>query len=307
MKSELLAFPKMLALTAFIAGYFFQSISATGDPVAIPRPEDDPVAIRRPDHTATDGNPGSVSPLDRLFSYPGFAEKAGKRIWKSECNGTKSGLTSWNDGEEFASLGIGHFLWYPAGKEFEFEESFPHLLDFYRQNESRLPSQIPEWLLDTPDCPWRTKAEFDKAVSDPRMVELRDFLYTTVSLQTEFIYQRLKESRAKLLGLTDEDRKEEVGKVFDILLKSPSGFFAMLDYVNFKGEGTNPKERYNGDGWGLLQVLERMRNDVTVESAHKDFARAATRTLENRVENNPRDKRWLKGWSNRTAAYAKDF
>ena len=42
-------------------------------------------------------------------------ERIGKRIWSNECNGTVDGLTSWNTGENFASLGIGHFIWYPAG------------------------------------------------------------------------------------------------------------------------------------------------------------------------------------------------
>ena len=29
----------------------------------------------------------------------------------------------------------------------------------------------------------------------------------------------------------------------------------MIDYVNFKGDGLKPTERYKGEGWGLLQVL----------------------------------------------------
>jgi hypothetical protein len=40
----------------------------------------------------------------------GDALKIGKRVWQNECNGTVSGLTSWNQGEDFASLGIGHFI-----------------------------------------------------------------------------------------------------------------------------------------------------------------------------------------------------
>jgi hypothetical protein len=44
------------------------------------------------------------------------ALKVGKRVWQNECGGTISGLTSWNQGEDFASLGIGHFIWYPKGR-----------------------------------------------------------------------------------------------------------------------------------------------------------------------------------------------
>ena len=43
-------------------------------------------------------------------------DRIGKRIWQNECGGTADGLTSWNAGENFASLGIGHFIWYPKGR-----------------------------------------------------------------------------------------------------------------------------------------------------------------------------------------------
>jgi hypothetical protein len=56
--------------------------------------------------------------------------RIGKKIWQNECNGTVSGLTSWNSGEDFASLGIGHFIWYPKGKRGPFEESFLKLVSF---------------------------------------------------------------------------------------------------------------------------------------------------------------------------------
>ncbi len=55
----------------------------------------------------------------------GQALAAGKRLWHNECAGTVEGLTSWNTGEDFASLGIGHFIWYPAGRRGPFDESFP--------------------------------------------------------------------------------------------------------------------------------------------------------------------------------------
>src|SRR4051794_39519410 len=54
----------------------------------------------------------------------GEAKRIGQKIWQNECNGTISGLTSWNAGEDFASLGIGHFIWYPEGRRGPFEESF---------------------------------------------------------------------------------------------------------------------------------------------------------------------------------------
>ena len=53
---------------------------------------------------------GSVKLTDKQ------ALEIGKRIWANECAGTISGLTSWNKGEAFPSLGIAHFIWYPPGK-----------------------------------------------------------------------------------------------------------------------------------------------------------------------------------------------
>ena len=58
---------------------------------------------------------------------PAQLQRVGQRIWQNECAGSVAGLTSWNAGEDFASLGIGHFIWYPAGRRGPFEESFPQL------------------------------------------------------------------------------------------------------------------------------------------------------------------------------------
>jgi hypothetical protein len=49
-------------------------------------------------------------------------EIIGKKVWANECDGKVEGLTSWNGGEAFPSLGIGHFIWYPAGRRGPFDE-----------------------------------------------------------------------------------------------------------------------------------------------------------------------------------------
>ena len=58
------------------------------------------------------------------------AGQIGRRLWQNESGGTIAGLTAWNSGEDFASLGIAHFIWYPANKRGPFEESFPPLLEY---------------------------------------------------------------------------------------------------------------------------------------------------------------------------------
>src|SRR5438067_13795432 len=57
-------------------------------------------------------------------------DQIGRKVWRNECNNSVEELTAWNLGEDFASLGIGHFIWYPAGKRGPFEESFPKLVSF---------------------------------------------------------------------------------------------------------------------------------------------------------------------------------
>src|SRR5213596_1725997 len=70
------------------------------------------------------------------------ARRIGKRIWQNECNGTIAGLTSWNEGENFASLGIGHFIWYPKDVRGPFEESFPKLIRFISSRGAKLPKLL---------------------------------------------------------------------------------------------------------------------------------------------------------------------
>src|ERR1700756_3341938 len=96
--------------------------------------------------------------------------RIGKRVWQNECNGTISGLTAWNEGEDFASLGIGHFIWYPKGRPGPFEESFPELVRFVSARGVKLP-QI---LLGDGErhCPWNSRGEFLRAEQTPKMKEL---------------------------------------------------------------------------------------------------------------------------------------
>ncbi|MDX1475907.1 MAG: hypothetical protein R3309_17165, partial [Reinekea sp.] len=79
-------------------------------------------------------------------------QQIGNLIYLNECGGKTENLIVWNEGEEFPSLGIGHFIWYPAGKEGPFQETFPSLLEFYRLNGN----DPPDWIgrLLNQDPPW---------------------------------------------------------------------------------------------------------------------------------------------------------
>ena len=64
-------------------------------------------------------------PVPQLVLPGDLANKIGQKIWLNETGGKIDAITSWNANEEFASLGIGHFIWFPVGKWLPFEESFP--------------------------------------------------------------------------------------------------------------------------------------------------------------------------------------
>lgn len=232
---------------------------------------------------------------------PAETRRIGNRIWQNECGGTVAGLTAWNAGENFASLGIGHFIWYPKGVRGPFDESFPKFVEFARARGAKLPPV----LSNTESCPWKTRAEFNAAAQTPPMKELRAFLARTIDLQAEFLVRRLREALPKMLSEGGSSNPAQVQQRFDHVASTAMGCYALVDYVNFKGEGVLATERYAGQGWGLLQVLEGM-NDSTGRAAVKSFADSAKTVLKTRVRNSPPERneaRWLPGWLKRVDTY----
>jgi hypothetical protein len=246
--------------------------------------------------------PNSVTGLTISHSD---ALRVGKRVWQNECNGTVSGLTSWNQGEDFASLGIGHFIWYPKGRQGPFEESFPKLVSFVSSRGAKLPTILLGVGRGQP-CPWNSRAEFLKAQNATEMNQLRRFLADTIDLQAEFLVARLEAALPKMLAEAAPADRTNVQQQFERLTKTPQGCYALIDYVNFKGEGVLRTERYHGQGWGLLQVLEAMHGNSD-SGAPDEFAQAAKAVLTRRVQNAPPDRhesRWLTGWLRRVNSYS---
>jgi hypothetical protein len=227
------------------------------------------------------------------------ADRIGKKIWRNECAGTRDGLTSWNKGEDFPSLGIGHFIWYPAGQRGPFKESFPGLKDYLQSQGVKLPG----WLAAAKACPWPDRASFMADFRSPRMEELRSLLASTVGQQARFAALRLESALPQMLAAAPASERETIRRNFYRVANAPGGLYPLMDYVNFKGEGTSPTERYQGEGWGLLQVLAGMSDSGSPTAA---FSRSADRALTRRVELSPPargEKRWLPGWRNRLATY----
>jgi hypothetical protein len=227
------------------------------------------------------------------------AARIAAKIWQNESGRKIAGLTAWNFGEEFASLGIGRFIWYPAGRRGPFEESFPPLLRFLAANGV----QVPDWLKNSESCPWPDRGRFLAEQRSPRMGELRSLLARTVPLQARFAAGRLEAALPKMLEAAQAGEREKIRRNFYRVAAEPLGPYALFDYVNFKGEGTLESERYKGEGWGLLQVLEAMGDGPAL----LEFRRAAELVLIRRVKNSPpgrRESRWLPGWKNRIRTYA---
>ena len=229
----------------------------------------------------------------------------GEKIFKNEAAGKKENLVYWNEGENFPSLGIGHFIWYKQGEPGIFEESFPQLVEFLKSKNVKLPKIMAE----NKYSPWKDRQELinlkTKKIPDTDIEELTNFLYENKDLQIMFIFKRLESSLEKMLAVSND--RENVRKQFYRVASSPNGLYPLIDYVNFKGEGTNPKERYNGQGWGLLQVLENMKGTETGKSALTEFSNSAKFVLQRRVNNSDpskNEKKCLQGWLNRCNTYA---
>ncbi len=228
-----------------------------------------------------------------------------RRIFANECGARLELLTAWNRGEDFASLGIGHFIWYPAGQEGIYTETFPELTGFMLQQGIA----VPAWLQG--DCPWPDREAFMADIDSPEMLRLRLFLQDTMEYQTAFMLKRLDRALPGMVVAAPWGDKLPVLWQFMRVRLSAGGHYALVDYANFKGEGTCATERYGGYGWGLLQVLSGMRGVWPGEQALLDFARSAEEVLERRVQLAPPERkeiRWLPGWKRRIATYIiRDF
>jgi hypothetical protein len=226
----------------------------------------------------------------------------GQKIWMNEGSAKEENLVAWNKGEGFASLGIGHFIWYPEGQEGPYTETFPQFIRFLQQKTE---IEIPAWLTTTPDAPWKSYEAFNFNKEGPQMADLRTLLINTIPYQVQFIIQRLEQALPQMLNtLPIPAQREHVFQQFFRVVDAPNGLYALVDYVNFKGEGTNPNERYNEQGWGLLQVLGNMPGNTS--NVMTEFANAADKVLRERIQNSPPERgesRWYDGWKNRVKTY----
>ena len=234
-----------------------------------------------------------------------------QKVWQNEGAGKDKYLTWWNEGEDFASLGIGHAIWFAKGHSEKFREVFPMMIAFMKKRSVEMPA----WLTPETDLPWKTKEAFFRAknTKSKQYMELFNFLKSTFSYQAEFMAERLNQALPQMLqSIEDKKKKDLIKKRFYEVLYNKDGsvnergLYVLLDYTNFKGEGTLKSERYNGQGWGLLQVLEHMNPKES--NKLKAFAKSASSMLSRRIKNSPPERgeeRWRRGWNVRLDTYWK--
>ena len=228
----------------------------------------------------------------------------GDKIFKNETGGRIDQLSHWNHREDFASMGIGHFTWYPANRKQRFGNTFPGLLDYLTQNGVQLPAWVQKARFE--GAPWRTREALMQAKNTPEVQQLSQLLYDTRHLQAKYIMDRAMRAMPKLVKTTPPHLRRLVANNLNAVANSHGGRYVLVDYTNFKGEGLSRHGGYKGQNWGLLQVLEEMRPIKPGPQALNEFADASMRVLERRVRNSdPRrnERKWLPGWRNRTDTY----
>ena len=271
------------------------------------KPETETVG-RRPESPASSREAKDLTVPPLVLSAE-VARKIGQKIWLNETGGKSDAITSWNPNEEFASLGIGHFIWFPVGKWLPFEESFPPLLEFLRKGNANLPGWVNKRQI--PACPWTSRADFKKNFNSPEMKQLRQFLLDTVAEQTQFLVARAQGAMNKILKNTpDAADREHIVTQFSRVVRASDDLYPLIDYINFKGEGTSPtetaidKQTGNPQGWGLKQVLLRMSGTTgEPKLVLAEFADAVQLVLQQRIRNLPSNRIWEAGWLRRADTY----
>jgi hypothetical protein len=238
-----------------------------------------------------------------------LAEKLGRKIWMNETGGDPLAITDWNAGEDFMSLGIGHFIWFPVNRRRDrFEESFPPMLEFQRDMGIVLPAWLDQRPI--PPCPWQDRQDFKSHFNSPEMVELRQFLHATFAGQTQFLIFRTRLALPRILASLDKPAdRDHVRQQFDRVVRASPDCYPLVDYTNFKGEGIalsetfEDKETRAHEGWGLKQVLLAMSGVEEGQAALDAFANAAKSVLKRRIRNVPADEIRTQGWLARCDSY----
>jgi hypothetical protein len=154
-------------------------------------------------------------------------------------------------------------------------------------------------------APWSDQMAFRNNTASEEVETLRQFLYQTRGLQVRYILDRARASMNDVIAAAPPSQASRIRERLWQLSRTPGGVYALMDYVNFKGEGLSETERYKGEGWGLLQVLLAMDHSPGL-TALEQFRHAAGRVLTRRAQMAEADierDQWLPGWLRRLDTY----
>ena len=244
--------------------------------------------------------------IGSIFSLeisPEQAEKIAEKIWYHESAHQVERsdlLTFWNKVEPFPSLGIGHFIWPPKSYNGVFASGkFHEVITFLKAQGAN----VPKWLEEAKHCPWETREAFYEDFESDKMEELRELLLATKPLQALYMCQSLEVFQTKL----EKDSKASL--IFETLSESGTGIYMLIDYLNFKGAGSDPNRNYQGFGWGLLNVFENVQLDFFEKDPISSFRIAAKYTLMRRIlhaKDPIAEEKWIQNWFERLDSYRED-
>ncbi|MEI6417282.1 MAG: hypothetical protein WCO92_06140 [Verrucomicrobiota bacterium] len=247
--------------------------------------------------------PGPVLPMPQASDLTDDQLlEIGIKIWQNQCgiwdrpgkvtHGMKQSITDWE--ADYAQIGIGQCIWYPADEDKNFQEDWPRVAQALKDKGY----PIEDWMLRA--CPWNNSEEFFADFNGDRLKSLRKTLakkYLIIE-QARCIATRLDESLDKMKaaidtesGITEGEKtvlKQMVNENFYLVATAdyPRGLYALMDYVHFKGEGVLSTETINGVGWGLRQALEQMDDKIAAKKgAITTFVNAAIAMFPSRETN----------------------
>ena len=235
---------------------------------------------------------------------PSDYQSIGNRIYQNECASNINNLAFWSRHEAFPSLGIAHFIWFPRASNFPFVQTFPEFLNFLQLHSPKQYQALIAILgiQSHAFAPWASREAFYGNNHSEMRIKLQNWFHQSKTIQAEFIVDRFLKQIDQIRAT--KQLSNSSWHHLQKIIHSSSGLFALIDYSNFKGFGTHPKESYQGQGWGVLQVIQAMPDDCI--DPLKCFKHAAKNVLKQRVANAPEnlsEQRWLKGWFHRIDGY----
>ena len=117
--------------------------------------------------------------------------------------------------------------------------------------------------------PGFTKQQLERVKHTPQIQQLINYLYQTRGLQAEYIVERSKRALQRFVNTTPAHLKQRVGQNINALASTRGGWYPLIDYVNFKGEGLNRTGGYRGQKLGHVTSVGTYASQPTWTTGFK--------------------------------------